>query len=190
MSIFLIYETICPVLLLPVIMLLYGRKRGFGIWHTELYLFFSLYTAAVYYLTGLPDAAYHPFDVNVDLRLFVGMAESPVSSILNIFLFLPLGFFLCLLCDRFVHWKQTMAFGFWMSLTIELLQLFTLRATDVNDLATNTLGAALGGMAAAFLIRAKPGLAVHGSVWDIVVPMTSAVCVMYFVQPLISALLM
>ena len=39
---------------------------------------------------------------------------------------------------------KTVFVGLLTSLTIELLQIFTFRATDVNDLMTNTLGAFIG----------------------------------------------
>ncbi len=40
-----------------------------------------------------------------------------------------------------------------MSLTIEVLQLFLFRATDINDLIMNTLGALVGYLAAKVIIR-------------------------------------
>ena len=40
-----------------------------------------------------------------------------------------------------------------MSLTIEVLQLFVFRATDINDLIMNTLGALVGYLAAKVIIR-------------------------------------
>ena len=40
-----------------------------------------------------------------------------------------------------------------MSLTIEVLQLFVFRATDINDLIMNTLGALVGYLVAKVIIR-------------------------------------
>lgn len=40
-----------------------------------------------------------------------------------------------------------------MSLTIEVLKLFVFRATDINDLIMNTLGALVGYLAAKVIIR-------------------------------------
>lgn len=40
--------------------------------------------------------------------------------------------------------KRVALFGFGMSLLIEILQIFTFRTTDVNDLITNTIGTIIG----------------------------------------------
>ena len=63
---------------------------------------------------------------------------------LNAFMFMPLGFLLPLIWKSFRQAKKTVVFGFLMSLTIEICQLFCFRATDVDDLIMNTLGAFLG----------------------------------------------
>ena len=63
---------------------------------------------------------------------------------LNAFMFMPLGFLLPLIWKSFRQAKKTVVFGFFMSLTIEICQLFCFRATDVDDLIMNTLGAFLG----------------------------------------------
>lgn len=65
-------------------------------------------------------------------------------NLLNIIMFTPLGFLLPLV------WKQcrkpvvSVLLGFQFSLMIELLQLFNHRATDIDDLLMNTLGAFVG----------------------------------------------
>ncbi|MDD3278185.1 MAG: VanZ family protein [Lachnospiraceae bacterium] len=71
-------------------------------------------------------------------------AEDLFGTIMNIILFVPLGVLLPMLWKRGTSWWQTVLAGFSFSLLIELLQLFNWRATDVNDLIMNTLGAALG----------------------------------------------
>lgn len=73
---------------------------------------------------------------------FLGSIE-PFGLIMNLLLFIPLGIGLPLLflnCGL----KQTAFAGFILSLLIELGQLFNFRATDINDLLMNTLGAAAG----------------------------------------------
>lgn len=61
----------------------------------------------------------------------------------NIVMFLPIGFFPRLLWRRWSWWKSLLT-GFFASVTIELVQLFTVRSTDIDDVILNTLGALLG----------------------------------------------
>ena len=105
---------------------------------------FSFYLVAVYHLVGMPCVTYINPGVNLNLIPFADMLESPRNTLLNVALFLPLGVLLPLIWEQFRTAKSTVLFGFGMSLAIELLQILTLRATDVNDLITNTLGAFLG----------------------------------------------
>lgn len=122
------------------------------------YCMFSLYLAAVYFLTGLPNITYVRFELNLNWIPFMGMAEDLKNSILNVLLFLPLGFALPLLCQTFRSGRKTVLFGLVLSLTVEVMQMFTFRATDINDLLTNTLGAALGYFAAALLMKRVPSV--------------------------------
>lgn len=68
-----------------------------------------------------------------------------LGFILNIVLFLPLGFLCPLLSRYYQSVKHTFFIGCGLSLFIEIIQLFTqYRATDIDDLITNTVGALLG----------------------------------------------
>lgn len=67
-----------------------------------------------------------------------------ISSILNILFFIPFGFLLPTLWENFRKFLPTVFLGFLFSLIIELGQLFTIRATDIDDLIMNTLGTILG----------------------------------------------
>lgn len=69
---------------------------------------------------------------------------SAFGCIANVVMLMPLGFFLPLLwknCRSF--WKMFVA-GCVVSIFIESLQLFTFRATDIDDLLMNTLGGGSG----------------------------------------------
>jgi glycopeptide antibiotics resistance protein len=67
----------------------------------------------------------------------------------NLALFLPLGFLLPLLAPRLDRFWRTVGIGFALSAAIELSQVAFpgVRRADVNDVALNTLGAALGFLA-------------------------------------------
>ena len=67
-----------------------------------------------------------------------------ISTILNIIFFMPFGFLLPTLWNKFRKFIPTVFAGFIFSLIIEVGQLFTIRATDVDDLLMNTLGTILG----------------------------------------------
>ncbi len=76
------------------------------------------------------------------------IANSPAAyiknTILNIVLFIPMGFFLPHIWEEYGALKKTAFMGFGMSTAIEVLQIFTLRLTDVDDLITNTMGTVIG----------------------------------------------
>lgn len=68
-----------------------------------------------------------------------------LGFILNIFLFIPLGFLCPFISKSYQSIKNTFLIGCGLSLFIEITQLFTLwRATDIDDLITNTVGALVG----------------------------------------------
>lgn len=68
-----------------------------------------------------------------------------LSFILNILLFVPLGFLCPLISKTFERLRNTFLIGFGLSLFIETIQLFTLhRATDIDDLLTNVIGTIIG----------------------------------------------
>lgn len=91
-------------------------------------------------LSGLGESFFNP---NINLLPFQDGFRQ--DSVLNIVLFTPLGFFCPLISKRYRRVKNTVFTGFGLSLTIELAQLFTMyRATDIDDLITNTAGTLLG----------------------------------------------
>ena len=75
----------------------------------------------------------------------------------NALIFLPMGFFPNLLWRRPKWWKGLLV-GFCSSFSIEFLQLFAGRSTDVDDLILNSSGAFLGGLLALLLGKMVPNL--------------------------------
>jgi len=74
-----------------------------------------------------------------------GFPEAELFQLLgNIGMFAVPGFMFPLLWKKFEGWKQTVSVCFLMSLAIEIIQLFSGRSTDVDDLMLNTLGGLLG----------------------------------------------
>lgn len=61
----------------------------------------------------------------------------------NIAMFMPLGFFPGLLWRKWTWWKALLV-GFCTSFTIEFVQFFIGRSTDIDDVILNTTGAVMG----------------------------------------------
>lgn len=82
--------------------------------------------------------------------------------------------------------KKMVLLGFLTSLSIEVLQIFTFRATDVNDLITNVTGTIIGYFISRVIIKKSPQLDKLGR-WEgeLYLLYGTVAAVMFFVQPLI-----
>lgn len=149
---------------------------------------FSLYLSAVYALAGLPNLMYIRLEPNFNFRLFAYMFSDLDATLLNVLLFIPLGLALPLLWKAFGTWWKTVLFGFSASLFIETLQIFTHRATDVNDLLTNTLGTVIGFLLARVILRYAPQLPSDSSK-ELPILGVLTFLVLFLVQPFLSTLL-
>ena len=134
---------ISMLLLIPVFSVL-NKTRFHSIKRTMLCYIFATYLAAVYLFVGMPTLQFMRFDLSLTLTPFLPMIADFKNTILNIILFIPLGIMLPFLWKKYNTLSETLIFGFSMSLAIELLQILTYRATDINDLIANTVGAVLG----------------------------------------------
>ena len=175
------------LILAPVYLILnkaYFRNAG----KSFFYFLFSCYLSVVYVLVGMPNITYIRPEVNLNLIPFIGMIDDWKNGILNILLFVPLGMMMPILWNSFRTQKNTLLFGFGTSLAIELLQMLTFRATDVNDLITNTLGTYLGFLCTGFLLQKKPIKAV-GKNNETAIVVSVVLLVMFFVYPFVSSAL-
>ena len=114
---------------------------------TKLYsILFIVYIIAMFSLVGIPSINYIRTDFGFNFIPLLDIVLSPKTSLLNILLFIPLGIFLPMLWKENYNNKfsKVLIFGFLLSLIIEILQIFTFRLTDINDLITNTLGTVIG----------------------------------------------
>lgn len=152
------------------------------------YLIMSLYLAAVDAVVGLPSLLYIRFDQNINLVPFAYMFSDYRSSLLNVLLFVPLGFFLPVLWRWFHSFLRTALFGLCFSLSIELLQLFTFRATDINDLMTNTLGTILGWCLGRLLLKLFPSIRPGWKTRELAVVFGVTFAVMFLAQPFLAEL--
>lgn len=180
--------SIASVFLVPFF--LYLNKTRLHNWNRTVFLMlFSIYLAGVYSVAGLPNITYIRFDPNFNFVPFRYMFTAITSTILNVILFFPFGFFLFLIWKPFRHPCLNLLFGLFVSTAVETLQIFTLRATDINDLITNTLGTFFGWMLAWLLPRRYPRHFPDGSRNEISIVFGVVLFVMFFLHPFLSSLI-
>ena len=177
---------ISMLLLIPVFAVL-NKTRFHSIKKTILYFVFAIYLAAVYLFVGMPTLQFMRFDLSLTLTPFLPMIADFKNTILNIILFIPLGIMLPFLWKKYNTLSETLILGFSMSLAIELLQIFTYRATDINDLLANTIGTVLGYCIFRLISCCfSPILKFAGKKNELPVIMASVFGAMFFVQPYIA----
>ena len=175
-------------LLIPVFTVL-NKTRFHSIKKTILYFVFATYLAAVYLFVGMPTLQFICLDLSLTLIPFLPMIADFKNTILNIVLFIPLGIMLPFLWKKYNTLKVTLFFGFFMSLAIELLQILTYRATDINDLIANTVGAVLGYFVFRVISCMFPSITKFATRKnEIAVVMVSVFAVMFLVQPYLATL--
>lgn len=179
---------ISTILLVPVFSVL-NKSKFHSIKKTMLYFVFATYLTAVYLFVGMPTLQFMRFDLSLTLMPFLPMIADFKNTILNIILFIPLGIMLPFLWKKYNNLKTTLIFGFSMSLVIELLQILTYRATDINDLIANTLGAVVGYFVFRITSCVFPSLSKFAKRKnEIAVILLSVFAVMFFVQPYLATL--
>lgn len=150
---FLIFIDMIPsvIYLLPLFLIIFRKQEKKRRWQIIL---FASYLSAIFSAVGVPYLFlfFHPsfpWDPNLNLVPFLDMAHDPgpflKNFFLNILLFVPWGFFLPLLWkEQTATLQKSLCYGLGFSCFIELMQLFTFRMTDIDDLIANTIGAILG----------------------------------------------
>ena len=159
---FLLYSLVdvlsAAVVAVPLVWL-FQRFRGERGW-TRYVLsgLFVLYLCEMFDVVGIPAIQYIRWEPNISLIPFSDETGwLGVQRVLNAVMFAPFGFLLPVLWCKCRKWKVTVLAGFLLSLTIEVLQMFCFRATDVDDLIMNTLGAGFGYFAAWLFFHIKWG---------------------------------
>lgn len=130
---------------------------------TAAVMVFMFYLIAVFSVVGIPTVSSWHVDPTFNLIPIIDIVNSPLdyirNTILNIILFVPLGFLLPMIWKEYRSLRTAALAGLLLSVLIEILQIFTFRLTDVDDLITNTAGAVLGFyMARLFSFRLPFGL--------------------------------
>ena len=159
---FLLYSLVdvlsAAVVAVPLVWLFqrFCGERGWG--RYVLSGLFVLYLCEMFDVVGIPAIQYIRWEPNISLIPFSDETGwLGVQRVLNAVMFAPFGFLLPVLWCKCRKWKVTVLAGFLLSLTIEVLQMFCFRATDVDDLIMNTLGAGFGYFAAWLFFHNKWG---------------------------------
>lgn len=137
------------IFVIPAVMILqYAifRQRNFN--QLIAILIFALYSIAVFSVVGIPTAGTFKIDFHLNLIPLIDIVNSPLeymkNTILNIILFMPMGFLVPAIWKNYRSVKTMCLMGLALSVSIEILQIFTFRLTDIDDLITNTAGAVSG----------------------------------------------
>ena len=178
---------------LPLVLIfifLFDRERAKRRWGWMVLL--TLYLNAMYIVIGVPGVQYICWDPTLNLIPFQDFsARNMEGMVLNAIMFAPLGFLLPAYFERYRHWGRTLAAGFLTSLTVELIQLFTFRATDVDDLIMNTLGTLVGFLLAKLVLRRRTAVYRGKKDWlELVIVNGIVLLVIVFIRyPLMEAML-
>ena len=178
---------------LPLVIIyifLFDRERAKRKWGWMALL--TLYLNAMYIVIGVPGVQYICWDPTLNLIPFQDFsARNMEGMVLNAIMFAPLGFLLPAYFERYRHWGRTLAAGFLTSLTVELIQLFTFRATDVDDLIMNTLGTLVGFLLAKLVLRRRTAVYRGKKDWlELVIVNGIVLLVIVFIRyPLMEAML-
>ena len=177
-----------PLVLITIFV--FDRERAKRKWGWMVLL--TLYLNAMYIVIGVPGVQYICWDPTLNLIPFQDFsARNMEGMVLNAIMFAPLGFLLPAYFERYRHWGRTLAAGFLTSLTVELIQLFTFRATDVDDLIMNTLGTLVGFLLAKLILRHRTAVYRGKKDWlELIVVNAIILLVIVFVRyPLMEAML-
>ena len=149
------YLFMIPVLVLDFLWLKKSGKVQ-SLLHTVAVFVFGYYLFGLLTVTGIGFTSTMNFHPNISWTPFIGMITGPIDTILNVILFVPLGFFLPLLYKKYHNIKAIALTGLLLSLAVEFVQMFDWGSSDINDLMTNTAGACVGFLIYCLLSRILP----------------------------------
>lgn len=192
MLVFFIDKFAGALVALPLIILflfLVDKKRFTKKWFWV--LLFAIYMNAMLIIVGIPSAQYITWEPSINWIPFHDFTPSNIlGMVLNIVMLIPFGAFLPIYFKRFRKLLPTVVAGAFMSLTIEILQLFTFRATDIDDFIMNTLGAFLGYCIGAFIVRKNDEEEENKDAIKLIVMVIMSILVVVFINnPLMTMIL-
>lgn len=153
--------TVLPAFFTTAILKMVCKEKGLETkrHHSLPFVLFVLYIFATLHVTGTGtvfDVKRYGLRINpehINLIPFSDPNLNVVAYVLNVILFLPLGFLVPLVWPTRKNCVCAITAGFFLSLLIELSQLLNNRRTDIDDLILNTAGAIIGVVLFCFLRR-------------------------------------
>ena len=183
------------VVMLPIMLILcFTILKKYSFKKIILLFIFAVYFSAVFSAVGIPSI--NSLIVNAEFNLIpiIDVVSAPAeylkNTILNILLFIPLGFFLPTIWNDYRTAKKTILTGLGTSFIIEILQIFTFRLTDIDDLITNTLGAVVGYyLYSRFSEKLHLKLSEENRQYEPIYIFVIILLIMFSIQPLISGVM-
>lgn len=174
------------VFVIPIFCI-YHKCRFHSRSKTILYLIFAFYLTAVLALVGFPNITMLKIEPAVNVIPFLYMMADLKNACLNVLLFVPFGIFLPIFWQECRDVKRIAVVGLLATVFIEAAQIFAGRATDIDDIITNSLGTLLG----YFIARRATGnfarvSHIHEKCRDLYLICGTVVGIMFFLQPFLS----
>ena len=167
---------------------IYNKLRFHSWKRTIIYMVFGFYLATLLALVGFPNVMSLGVNFEVNMIPFVDMVSDFTNACLNVILFVPFGFFLPILWDKFRKIKNVALTGLMTTLLIEISQIFTFRTTDINDIITNTIGTMVGYFIARWITnKFTKRILLDSKICDFYILCGTVVLVMFFFQPFVSS---
>ena len=181
------------VVLLPIMIILhYTVFRRHNLKKIILVFIYAAYLSAVFTVVGVPTINTLAINAEFNWIPVIDIIHSPVeyikNTVLNIILFVPLGFLLPAIWSKYRPFKITLFTGLGVSFIIEILQIFSFRLTDVDDLLTNTAGTIMGYyLSRMFAEKLRLKFADSNEMYEPITICIVVFLIMFVVQPLISS---
>ncbi len=114
-----------------------------------IYLSFVLYFTLMPILTRIPFLYFHqyhyePMNLVPFIDILMGRGDFLIQVVLNVIMMVPFGFLLPLTNKNNTKILKVIFYTFLVSLSIELLQPFNGRSSDITDIITNVTGGIIG----------------------------------------------
>lgn len=183
-------EILAASIFIIPLFILYEKYVFHNVKRTFIYIVFGFYLVAVLALVGFPDITSFEMNGKINIVPFVNIVSDFANACLNVLLFVPFGFFLPMLWDKYRNMKSTMLATLYVTVLIEFSQLFTFRTADINDIITNIIGALVGYFGAKwitknFIQHTKSNI----NNKDLYIIFGTVILTMFLLQPFVSSLL-
>lgn len=146
-----VYFLLCmilPCVIYQIIMISHQKDHKNRILHMIWVYIFLFYIYLVLNVTGIGTiwdiGCYGTVIRFEEINFKLLQSHDMLPYILNILMFMPLGFLLPFIWQKMRSFPKVLLTGCFFSLIIEMCQLLNFRCSDVDDILMNTLGAIVG----------------------------------------------